>query len=205
MSLSSSLFSKSSYYDDLGVHPQSTSREIKEAFYKLSKEYHPDRNIDNQEALKKFQSISEAYELLSNPSKRIQYDKGVLGRNSSVAEREAASHKFEGENFYGSRGNMKIHRQMDTSRNLDAWVNENKTESFQAHQTQKQRTKLVGSRDARFHGMIGKSAFDKQKYAQAGHANKDTDGKLFFLFSTCALLYLDEIYVSVENLSNTVQ
>lgn len=43
---------------------QSTSREVKEAFYKLSKRYHPDTNADNDEALKKFQSISEAYEVL---------------------------------------------------------------------------------------------------------------------------------------------
>ena len=109
-----------SFYDELGVHPQSTSREIKEAFYKLSKDHHPDRNVDNPEALKKFQVISEAYEILGNPDKRIKYDKGVLGRTSSVAERERATHKFQGEQFYGARANLKIHRQKDLDRNLDA-------------------------------------------------------------------------------------
>ena len=190
-SLSSTVTSQqNSFYDDLGIHPQSTAREIKEAFYKLSKEYHPDKNVDNAEALKKFQSISEAYELLSNPAKRIKYDKGVLGRNSSVAESEAASHRFEGEQFYGSRGSLKIHRQIDSNRNLDAWVNEQKSESFQAHQIQKQRTRVVGTRDARFHGMVGKSAFDKQKYAQNAGANRQTDSKLFFSVGTIVLIFM---------------
>ncbi|XP_023341522.1 protein tumorous imaginal discs, mitochondrial isoform X3 [Eurytemora carolleeae] len=96
-------FEEETFYDKLEIHPQSTSREVKEAFYKLSKRYHPDTNADNDEALKKFQSMSEAYEVLSNPAQRAKYDKGVLGRSSSVAEREQASHSFDKEVFYGAR------------------------------------------------------------------------------------------------------
>eukprot|EP00090_Calanus_glacialis_P021586 TRINITY_DN33292_c0_g1_i1.p1 TRINITY_DN33292_c0_g1~~TRINITY_DN33292_c0_g1_i1.p1 ORF type:complete len:216 (+),score=59.71 TRINITY_DN33292_c0_g1_i1:265-912(+) len=118
------------YYEDLEVHPQSSSKEIKNAFYKLSKEFHPDRNVDNESALKKFQNISEAYDTLSNPDKRTKYDKGVLGRSSSVAEREAATHKFEGENFYASRSNRFNRGDTAPSKNLDAWVNDQRKQSF---------------------------------------------------------------------------
>ena len=53
-----------------------SAREIKNTFCALSKEHHPDRNVENTEALKKFQVISEAYEVLSNPATRTKYDKG---------------------------------------------------------------------------------------------------------------------------------
>ena len=128
--LSAIYLSKQSYYDDLGVHPQSSSKEIKNAFYQLSKEFHPDRNVDNTSALKKFQAISEAYDTLSNPKKRTQYDKGGLGRSSSVAEREASSHRFEGETFYGSRSNRM--KTTSDSGNLDSWVKDQRAQSFEA-------------------------------------------------------------------------
>merc|ERR1712130_634248 len=98
----------SSYYEELGLHPQASAREIKNAFYALSKQHHPDRNVENAEALKKFQAISEAYEVLSNPATRTKYDKGVLGRASSVAERERASHRFDGEAFYEAKAAEKF-------------------------------------------------------------------------------------------------
>ena len=59
-----------SYYDELGVHPRASSKEIKTAFYKLSKQFHPDMNVDNPAALQRFQAVSESYEVLSNPEKR---------------------------------------------------------------------------------------------------------------------------------------
>ena len=189
-STTSSASHKTSYYDDLGVVPNSTSREIKEAFYKLSKEYHPDKNIGNPEALQKFQVISEAYDLLSNPEKRIKYDKGVLGRNSSVAEREAASHRFEGENFYGARGSLKIHRSKDLDRNLDLWVTENRKESFQAGLAQKQYQRNMRKRNDQWAGISGKSSLDKKLSATSAAGNKDTDSKLFFIGFVFLLLVI---------------
>ena len=62
------------YYEELGVHPQARPREIKAAFYALSKEYHPDKNVADEEALRRFQAISEAWEVLGNPAKKTQYD-----------------------------------------------------------------------------------------------------------------------------------
>ena len=185
--------SKPTYYNDLGVDPQVSSKELKEAFYKLSKEYHPDRNIGNPDALKKFQTISEAYDFLSNPEKRIKYDKGVLGRNSSVAEREAAAHRFEGETFYGARGQRQIHKLSDLDRNLDAWVKDNKSESFHLKQEQQKRVRLIGMRDGRMSGIQGKSSYDKFKQASGGghlpRGNPHSSGGGFMTF-TCVVFLL---------------
>ena len=181
--------SQNSFYDDLGVHPQSTAREIKEAFYNLSKDHHPDRNVDNPEALKKFQIISEAYEVLGNPEKRIKYDKGVLGRTSSVAERERATHRFQGEQFYGARANLKIHRKNDVDRNLDAWVKENSSENFQRLQAQKLYKGQTGYRDSRLTGLKGKSMADKQRMATYSHGNSGTDRSLFSFGVLVLILY----------------
>ena len=181
--------SQHSFYDDIGVHPQSTTREIKEAFYNLSKDHHPDRNVDNPEALKKFQIISEAYEVLGNPEKRIKYDKGVLGRSSSVAERERATHRFQGEQFYGARANLKIHRRNDVDRNLDAWVKENSSENFQRMQDQKRYKGQTGYRDSRLTGLSGKSMADKQRMATYSQGNSGTDRSLLTIGVLLLILY----------------
>lgn len=63
------------YYDILGVSKTATDDEIKSAYRKLAKKYHPDLNKDNEEAHKKFTEINEANEVLSDKTKRANYDK----------------------------------------------------------------------------------------------------------------------------------
>lgn len=62
------------YYKILDVSESATKDEIKKAFRSLAKKYHPDRNKDNENALKMFQESNEAYEVLSNDSERKKYD-----------------------------------------------------------------------------------------------------------------------------------
>ena len=62
------------YYSILGVPKTASTEEIKKAFRKLARQYHPDMNPDNKEAHKKFQQINEANEVLSDPQKRKKYD-----------------------------------------------------------------------------------------------------------------------------------
>lgn len=65
--------SKRDYYDVLGVSKDASKEEIKKAYRKLARKYHPDVNKD-QEAPDKFKEAKEAYEVLSNEQKRSQYD-----------------------------------------------------------------------------------------------------------------------------------
>ncbi len=62
------------YYDILGVARSSNDSEIKQAYRKLAKQYHPDRHKGDKKAEEKFKEISEAYAVLSDPAKRQQYD-----------------------------------------------------------------------------------------------------------------------------------
>lgn len=68
------------YYDILGVDRNASTKEIKKQYYKISKEYHPDRNKDvNAEEI--FKEASEAYDVLSDDKKRKEYD--MFGRSGS--------------------------------------------------------------------------------------------------------------------------
>lgn len=64
-----------SYYDILGVSKDASESEIKSAYRKLAKKYHPDLNPGDQQAAEKFKEINEAYEALSDPQKRANYDR----------------------------------------------------------------------------------------------------------------------------------
>ncbi len=64
------------YYKALGVDKKATPEEIKKAYRKLARTYHPDRNPDDKRAEERFKEISQAHDVLGDPEKRKQYDSG---------------------------------------------------------------------------------------------------------------------------------
>jgi curved DNA-binding protein len=62
------------YYQILGLEKTATDKDIKNAYRKLARKYHPDLNPDDKESQKKFQELNEANEVLSDPEKRKKYD-----------------------------------------------------------------------------------------------------------------------------------
>lgn len=85
------------YYEMLGVTKNAPSSEIKKAYRTLAIKYHPDRNLGNKAAEEKFKDINEAYEVLSDQTRRVQYDQslsksrfkaglGNFGRNNGSAQ-----------------------------------------------------------------------------------------------------------------------
>jgi molecular chaperone DnaJ len=62
------------YYDILGLKKDAPQEDIKRAFRRLARKHHPDLNPGDKAAEKKFKEINEAYEILSNPKKRAEYD-----------------------------------------------------------------------------------------------------------------------------------
>ena len=82
----------SDYYKTLGVDKKASQEEIKKAYRKLARQYHPDTNKDAG-AEERFKAISEAYDVLGDPDKRKKYDRGgsVFARRQPVRGRRPAA------------------------------------------------------------------------------------------------------------------
>jgi curved DNA-binding protein len=72
------------YYKVLGIDKSASTKEVKDAYRKLARKYHPDLNPNNPDAKTKFQQINEANEVLSDPEKRKKYD--LYGENWQHAD-----------------------------------------------------------------------------------------------------------------------
>src|SRR5947209_14252359 len=65
------------YYKVLGVGKNASDEEIKKSYRKLARQYHPDRNQGDKRSEERFKEISQAYDVLGDPEKRKQYDRGT--------------------------------------------------------------------------------------------------------------------------------
>src|ERR1700682_4728037 len=83
---------KKDYYGILGVKPTATAEEIRKAFRKLARKYHPDVNPNDKKAEERFKEISEANDILSDDKKRKIFDQfGFYSDNIDPAAAEAAA------------------------------------------------------------------------------------------------------------------
>jgi curved DNA-binding protein len=92
------------YYQVLGVGKNSTPEEIKQAYRRLARKYHPDMNPGNQEAEKRFKEINEAHEILSDPDKRQKYDR--FGQYWQQAQTGGAPSGFGTEGDFAQYGSF---------------------------------------------------------------------------------------------------
>ena len=120
--------SKRDYYEVLGVERDAAADVIKKAYRKLAMKYHPDRNPGNHEAEGHFKEAKEAYEVLSDETKRAAYDRyGHAGVDASAAAgaggfgggfADAFSDIF-GDIFGGGRARSSVYRGADLRYNLE--------------------------------------------------------------------------------------
>src|SRR4030095_7745761 len=91
---------KRDYYEILGVPRTASADEIKKAHRKLVRKYHPDMNKNNKEAEERFKEVQEAYDVLSEPEKRRNYDQfGHAGVGAGVGAGAGAGGRGGGAGF----------------------------------------------------------------------------------------------------------
>lgn len=93
------------YYKVLGVDPKASQAEIRKAFRKMAKKYHPDINKEDPKAEERFQAINEANEVLSDPEKRKKYDEyGEHWRHADEYEAQRREYQQSGGFDFGGFG-----------------------------------------------------------------------------------------------------
>jgi curved DNA-binding protein len=94
------------YYKTLGVDRKASEDEIRKAYRKLAKQYHPDYNPNNKQAEDRFKEINEAYEVLSDTKKRSHYDR--LGSDYSQWQRRGNPGDFNWDQYGGFPGGARV-------------------------------------------------------------------------------------------------
>lgn len=93
------------YYKILGLEKNASADDVKKAYRKLARKYHPDLNPNNKEAEKKFKEINEANEVLSNPENREKYDKyGENWKHGEEYERAQQQQRHQQQRYSGNSG-----------------------------------------------------------------------------------------------------
>lgn len=120
--------SRKNHYNTLNITPHATHSEVKSAYYKLSLQYHPDKN-KSEYAKQKFQDISDAYEVLGNHETRKNYDRQTLIRQQPVSDIRESTSQYSN-NVYS--GTSRIY-------NFDEWTQAHYGEQFRIQRLRRDR------------------------------------------------------------------
>lgn len=183
------------YYNVLGLQKNASADEIKKAYRKLAKQFHPDANPDDATAKKKFQQINEANEVLSDPENRKKFDKyGKDWQHSEAFEQQARQQQQYGQQFegfeneggfsdffssmFGGNGRRSTGRQK--GQDMNATFQLNLTDVFKTHQ----QTITVNGKNIRITvpaGVENGQVIKLKGYGQAGLGGGPA-GDLFLTF-----------------------
>ncbi|CAF1125117.1 unnamed protein product [Didymodactylos carnosus] len=169
------------FYDLLGIEKVATQKQIKQAFFKLSKEYHPDSNPNDKSLHGKFVKINEAYNILSKQSSRTTYDQ-MLNNSQALAHRrqyESSSSSYPNEDPFIniSRQRKQYQQQQHTIHGFD-WGSSPHWDSSFAEMLRKQ---MERNRE--------KQQQDEDKARQRyGHYNPTRQG--FYLFPSLTIIVI---------------
>ncbi|NEO33467.1 MAG: J domain-containing protein [Symploca sp. SIO3C6] len=103
------------YYEILGITPEASSEEIKKAYRRLARKYHPDMNPGDKAAENRFKDIGEAYEVLSDPNKRGQYDDFSRFWNKKGFKRKTAKAVSFRNSIYNNGNSRNVAKEEDFS------------------------------------------------------------------------------------------
>ncbi len=185
------------YYNVLGLQKTATADEIKKAYRKLAKQFHPDANPDDATAKKKFQQINEANEVLSDPENRKKFDKyGKDWQHSEAFEQQARQQQQYGQQFggfeneggfsdffssmFGGGGGGRRSAGRQKGQDTNATFQLNLTDVFKTHQ----QTITVNGKNIRITipaGVENGQVIKLRGYGQAS-PNGGTTGDLFLTF-----------------------
>ncbi|KAK3740757.1 hypothetical protein RRG08_048999, partial [Elysia crispata] len=123
---------KKDYYEVLGVPRNADQATIKKAYYKLAKKFHPDVNNKDPNAEKKFQEVSEAYEVLSDKAKKQEYDSFGMGGPQARTGGFRAQQGFSGfENFQSQMDPEELFRRIFGSGGLGGFGFSNQGQDYE--------------------------------------------------------------------------
>lgn len=190
------------YYKILGLEKNASEEDIKKAYRKLARKYHPDLNPNDKEANKKFQQINEANEVLSDPEKRKKYDQyGKDWKHAEQFEQARQSQQRPGdpwgqtftgdytegnfsdffESLFGGSGRNRNRQTKFRGQDINAELQLNLTDVYTTHQ----QTFTVNGKNIRI--TIPAAVENGQKIKIKGHGepgiNGGPDGDLYITFN----------------------
>lgn len=167
-------------YEVLGVAPTASAAEIKKAYYTKARQVHPDRNPNDPEAAAKFQALGQAYQVLSDPAKREQYDsygKASMQEGQMLDATMVFGMVFGSDAFEEYIGQLQLAMLAGISTEPNQQQVRQKLQAMQVEREHKLQANLIARIEPYCHG--DKDAFVHSASQEAQRLAKAASGKTF--------------------------